>query len=133
MAEKTIPEKNNNYNSGVKREITRNADSYVTPRTDIYDVEDGLNVVVDLPGVEKDGLNVQIEDNVLTIEGKIALQDEKDYLLREYEPSNFFRQFELTDAIAQDKISAELKNGVLNLSLPKAEALKPRAIEVKFS
>lgn len=133
MAEKTIPEKNNNDNSVVKREITRNADSYVTPRTDIYDVEDGLNVVVDLPGVEKDGLNVQIEDNVLTIEGKIALQDEKDYLLREYEPSNFFRQFELTDAIAQDKISAELKNGVLNLSLPKAEALKPRAIEVKFS
>ncbi len=132
MAEKTIPTTNNEENL-VKREITRNPSAYVTPLTDIFETEDSLNVVVDLPGVEKDGLKISVEKGILTIEGKVKADETKSYLFREYETSNFFRQFELTDTIDQEKIDAELKNGILKLNLPKAEEQKPRNIEVKFN
>jgi HSP20 family molecular chaperone IbpA len=132
MAEKTIPSTNREDNL-VRREVTRNPDSYVTPLTDIYETEESLNVVVDLPGVEKEGLKISVEKGILTIEGKVKSSIEKNYLFREYEASNFFRQFELTDSIDQENIEAELKNGILQLNLPKAEEQKPRNIEVKFN
>lgn len=132
MVEKTIPETNKNETAVVKREITRHPEAYVTPLTDIYEEENGLYVVVDLPGVEREGLKIKVEKNILTIEGHVE-EEQKDRtsLFREFEPSNYFRQFELTDAVDQDNISAELKNGVLSLFLPKAESLKPKLIEVK--
>lgn len=133
MAEKTIPESKNNENAVVKREITRHPQAYITPLTDIYEEENGLFVMVDLPGVERDGLKIKVEKNVLTIEGHVEAKKERTYLFREFEPSNYFRQFELTDSVNQEKIEAELKNGVLSLFLPKAEELKPRSIEVKFA
>ncbi|GAB4277535.1 MAG: Hsp20/alpha crystallin family protein [Candidatus Rifleibacteriota bacterium] len=132
MAEKTIPE-NNKEKAVVKREITRTPEAYITPLTDIYEEENGLHVLVDLPGVTKDGLRLKVEKNILTIEGHVEAAKDKTYLLREFEPSNYFRQFELTDTVNQEKIEAELKNGVLSLFLPKAEEHKPRSIEVKFS
>lgn len=133
MAEKTIPESKNNENAVVKREITRHPQAYITPLTDIYEEENGLYVMVDLPGVEREGLKIKVEKNVLTIEGHVEAKKERTYLFREFEPSNYFRQFELTDSVNQEKIEAELKNGVLSLYLPKAEELKPRSIEVKFA
>lgn len=133
MAEKTIPESKNNENAVVKREITRHPQAYITPLTDIYEEENGLYVMVDLPGVEREGLKIKVEKNVLTIEGHVEAKKERTYLFREFEPSNYFRQFELTDSVNQEKIEAELKNGVLSLFLPKAEELKPRSIEVKFA
>ncbi len=133
MAEKTIPETNKNEGAVVKREITRHPQAYITPLTDIYEEENGLYVVVDLPGVERDGLKIRVEKDVLTIEGHVEANKDRNYLFREFEPSNYFRQFELTDTVDQENISAELKNGVLSLFLPKAEALKPRSIEVKFA
>jgi HSP20 family molecular chaperone IbpA len=133
MAEKTIPETQKNEDAVVKREITRHPQAYITPLTDIYEEENGLHVVVDLPGVEREGLKLKVEKNILTIEGHVEAKSDRNYLLREFEPSNYFRQFELTDSVDQENISAELKNGVLNLYLPKAEELKPRAIEVKIS
>lgn len=133
MAEKTIPESKNNESAVVKREITRHPQAYITPLTDIYEEENGLHVMVDLPGVDRDGLKIRVEKNVLTIEGHVEAKNERNYLFREFEPSNYFRQFELTDSVNQEKIEAELKNGVLSLFLPKAEELKPRSIEVKFA
>ena len=132
MAEKTVPTMNNEGNV-VKREITRNPELYATPLVDIYETEDGLTVLADLPGVDKDGLRVNVENSILTIEGKVKPGDDRNYLLREFEPVNFFRQFELPEMIHQEKIGAELKNGVLSLNLPKAEAAKPRQIQVKIS
>lgn len=132
MAEKTVPTINNEGNV-VKREITRNPELYASPLVDIYETEDGLTVLADLPGVDKDGLRVNVENGILTIEGKVKPRDDRNYLLREFEPVNFFRQFELPDMIHQEKIGAELKNGVLSLNLPKAEAAKPRQIQVKIS
>ena len=134
MAEKTIPANQNNESQIVKREITRHPEAYVTPLTDIYEEENGLYVVVDLPGVEKSGLKLAVENDILTIEGHInAAAGDSNYLIREFEPSNYFRQFELSESVDREKINAELKNGVLSIFLPRAEALKPRTIDVKIN
>ncbi len=133
MAEKTIPAVQNEENQLVNREVTREPESYITPVTDIYEEDNGLYMMVDLPGVEKDGLKLSVEEDILTIEGHVSQPENKEYLLREYEPSNYYRQFELSEAVDQENINAELKNGVLNVFLPRAKAVQPRTIEVKFS
>lgn len=133
MAEKTIPTTQNNESQIVKREVTRHPEAYVTPLTDIYEEENGLYVLVDLPGVEKSGLKLAVEKDILTIEGHISSTSDSNYLMREFEPSNYFRQFELSESVNQENINAELKNGVLSIYLPRAEALKPRTIDVKIN
>ena len=133
MAEKTIPATADTEKQVVKREITRTSQNYITPLTDIYEEEDGLHVLCDLPGVQKDGLRIKVEDSILTIEGLAQIDDDKTYLLREFEPANYFRQFELSESVDQEKINAEIKNGVLAIFLPRAEALKPKVIEVKIN
>lgn len=133
MAEKTIPSTQNENNTQIaKREVTREPESYVTPVTDIYEEDDGLYMMVDLPGVEKDGLKLSVEKDILTIEGHIKPDNDQNYLLREFEPSNYYRQFQLNEVIDQEGINAELKNGVLNVFLPRAKAVQPRTIEVKI-
>jgi len=129
MAEKTVPEIKKD-SPVIQREVTRNREYFATPLVDIYETREGLTVLADLPGVTKEGLKVQVEDGILTIEGKASTAEREGLLIREFEPTNFFRQFELSDSVAQDKIIAELKHGVLVLSLPKAEAAKPREIQV---
>lgn len=134
MAEKTIPATQNNESQIVKREITRHPEAFVTPLTDIYEEENGLYVVVDLPGVEKSGLKLAVENDILTIEGHVNAESKNsNYLIREFEPSNYFRQFELSESVDRENINAELKNGVLSIFLPRAEALKPRTIDVKIN
>lgn len=113
------------------REETRSQERYITPPVDIYETEDGLLVKADLPGVAKEGLDVRVENSLLTIRGKAAHAAPGDPVYQEYELVNFFRQFELNERVDQSKISAELKHGVLTLTLPKAEEVKPRQIEVK--
>lgn len=134
MAEKTVPATQNNENQIVKREVTRHPEAFVTPLTDIYEEENGLHVVVDLPGVEKSGLKLSVENDILTIEGHVnAANSDTSYLIREFEPSNYFRQFELSESVDSENIKAELKSGVLSIFLPRAEALKPRTIDVKIN
>lgn len=113
------------------REVTRSQERYITPPVDIYETSDGLVVKADLPGVAKDGLDLRVENNLLTIRGKAAHAAPGDPVYREYGLVNFFRQFELNERVDQGEISAELKHGVLTLHLPKAEEAKPRKIEVK--
>ncbi len=132
MAEKTVPEIKKET-PVIQREVTRNREYFATPLVDIYETRDGLTVMADLPGVTKEGLKVQVEDGILTIEGKAPISQREGLLVKEYEPTNFFRQFELSENVAQDKITAELKHGVLTLTLPKAEAAKPREIQVTVS
>jgi len=132
MAEKTIPAIKKEAPI-LQREVTRNPDYFTSPLVDIYENKDGLTVQADLPGVEKSGLKIQVEDGILTIEGKVTGKSREGLISKEFEPVNFFRQFELPDGVDQEKINAELKNGVLFLTLPKAEAAKPRHIEVKIS
>jgi HSP20 family protein len=130
MAEKTVAARTQEKASP-SREDTRSQERYVSPPVDIYETTNGLVVTADLPGVAKEGLDIRVENNLLTIRGKAAHAAPGDPIYREYGLVNFFRQFELNERVDQNKISAELKHGVLTLSLPKAEEAKPRKIEVR--
>jgi HSP20 family protein len=132
MAEKTVPQYAGEQDASEK-EDTRSQEKYVTPAVDIYETLDGLVVKADLPGVTKDGLDLRVENNLLTIRGRAAHRAPGEMLYREYQLANFFRQFELSDKVDQQNISAELKHGVLTLNLPKAEEAKPRKIEVRIA
>jgi HSP20 family protein len=112
---------------------TREEGRYLAPPVDIYEERDNLVVVVDLPGVPQDGVNVSINDGILTIRGRVAQPGEQEPLYREYGLHDFHRQFQLSDRIDQQNISGELKHGVLTIRLPKSERVKPKKIEVKVS
>ena len=102
----------------------------MSPPVDIYENDDALVVVADLPGVDKNGVEVRVEDDVLTIRGMVAYNPPPNLLRAEFGLVNFYRQFQLTDEVDQGKISAESKNGVLTVRLPKAEKAKPRQVKV---
>jgi HSP20 family protein len=131
MAEKTVAT-NDQSKSFPNREGTRSQERYVTPPVDIYEMNDGLIVKADLPGVDKENLDLRVENNLLTIRGRPTHAITSEPIYREYELVNFFRQFELNEKVDQSKISAELKHGVLTLHLPKAEEAKPRKIDVRI-
>ena len=135
MAEKTVPSQAKDK-AAPGREVTRSQERYVTPPVDIYENGDGLVVNADLPGVAKENLDIRVENNLLTIQtkpGHVATVATGSPIYREYELVNFFRQFELSDKVDQQKISAELKHGVLTLKLPRAEQAKPKKIDVKVA
>jgi HSP20 family molecular chaperone IbpA len=132
MAEKTVANRTREQKPA-SREETRSDERYVTPPVDIYETAEGLVVKADLPGVAKDGLDVRVENNLLTIRGKAGHIAAGEPVYREYGLANFFRQFELNDRVDQQSISAELKHGVLTLTLPKAEEAKPRRIDVRVA
>lgn len=132
MAERTVAARTQEK-TPPSREETRSQEQYITPPVDIYETEDGLVVKADLPGVAKEGLDVRVENSLLTIRGKAGHSSPGDSVYREFELVNFFRQFELNERVDQAKISAELKQGVLTLNLPKAEEAKPRKVDIKVS
>lgn len=104
-----------------------------TPATDILESESAITVLADMPGVKSEDLVIDLRDNVLTIEGRVAkVEGENErVVLREYETGSFRREFRLTNLIDQARIDASLKDGILRLTLPKAEAARPRKIEVR--
>ena len=102
------------------------------PRVDILETEQELLLLADLPGVKPADVDVRFENGELTIHGRRnATNVGKRRALGEYEPAHYHRAFRLSEDVAADKIEAELKNGVLTVRLPKAEAAKPRRINVK--
>lgn len=115
------------------REPTRAEEVYVAPPVDIYEDDQGLVVVADLPGVSPDGLDVRVEQRVLTLLGRPRAAAGGTPLSREYELAGFFRQFQLPEEIDTGRIEADLKQGVLTLRLPRAPAAQPRRIEVRAS
>jgi len=106
---------------------------YYVPASDIYETEDALTLVMEMPGVEKDNINIKLENDVLQIEGRIDLSAyaELDPLYTEYNIGHYARKFSLSSKVNKEKISAEMGDGVLTLSLPKAEETKPRRIEIQ--
>ena len=120
-----------------KRELEGKEESTVPARTfvptaDIYDDRDSLKVILEMPGVEKGNVDVRVEEGVLFVEGRLDLTKYRGLqpLYTEYNIGNYARSFRLSNAIDRDKIGAELKDGVLSLTLPKAEKAKPRTIQV---
>jgi HSP20 family protein len=103
------------------------------PTADIYETKDALNVVLEMPGVEKSSVGIRVEDGVLKVDGQLDFSKYKGLqpLYTEYNVGNYSRSFRLSSKIDQNKIAAELKDGVLSLLLPKIEEAKPRTIQVK--
>ena len=102
------------------------------PTTDILEDEQSLTVVMEMPGVSKEAVDIHLQDRVLTVEGRIDFSkyEQLQPVYTEYNIGNFSRSFSLSNSIAQDKIRADMNDGVLTLTLPKAEEAKPRKIAV---
>jgi len=103
----------------------------IRPTVDIYENSDEYLVVADLPAVDRDRLNINIEDSRLTIEGTVGGEPAENAIAREFQLVSYRRSFELPEFVDRDKVAAELKHGVLTLRLPKTDAVKPRQIEVR--
>ena len=126
--EKTVPEAPGPSSA---QEVTREPERYAVPPVDIYEEEGALVVLADLPGVPREGLSVQVDQGILTIEGRVERDTPGELLRREFAFVPYFRQFRIAEAIDTTKIRANLKNGVLRLDLPKVEAAKPRRITLE--
>ena len=103
------------------------------PAADIYESEDALTVVLEVPGVEKDRLNVRLENDVLKIDAQIDVAQYRGHepLYTEYNVGHFERNFTLSNKIDQNGITAELNDGVLALTLPKSKEARTRTIPLR--
>ncbi len=112
-------------------ERTRSGVTY-SPRFDIWETDNELTLYGDLPGVAPDALDIQFENRLLTIHGKVEPRHRDiEFLYGEYGIGDFWRTFTIGESIDDKKISAELNSGVLVVHLPKMDAVKPRRISVK--
>ena len=105
------------------------------PRVDIYETEAGLVLAADLPGVAPDGLDIRLERRVLTIYGRVTSTPPEGFspVYREYEIGDFERQFTLSGDFNTDAIQADLSDGVLRISIPKAPEPQAKRIDVRAS
>ena len=113
---------------------TENGEAAVVarPRVDILETDQAVVLLADLPGVKPSDVDVRFENGELTIHGRRTPSHAgKRRVLWEYEPAHYHREFRMSADVAGDRIEAELKNGVLTVRLPKAEAAKPRRIAVR--
>lgn len=105
------------------------------PAVEVFESEGELNFSVEIPGLDRDDLKIDVENRHLTISGerKVESEDGKEYFRRERIYGKFARTFRLPDSADTEKISANLTNGVLRISMPQREESKPKQIEVKVS
>jgi HSP20 family protein len=130
-SELTTQEPKQAQNEVATVERTRGGLTY-SPRIDIWETGDELMLYADMPGVSAENLDIQFENRELRIHGKVCPRHEGiNFLYGEYGIGDFHRTFTIGESIDSEKISAELKDGVLTLHLPKTEAVKPRRIAVK--
>jgi HSP20 family protein len=113
-------------------EQTRSGPIY-TPAVDIFENDNAITVLADMPGVKASDLKIDLRESVLTLTGRVSVPETSHelHVLCEYEPGMFFRQFTVGETIEQSKIDAQLRDGVLRLELPKAERARPRQIAVR--
>lgn len=136
MAESTVAMPETEQNQAVTQtetkapETTRPREQYITPPVDIYETPESLVVIADMPGIDPEHLEVRVDNDILTMRGQSQHQMTGDPRYREYAFMSFFRQFALGERIDQDGIHADVKHGVLTLTLPKAAKAQPRAITV---
>jgi HSP20 family molecular chaperone IbpA len=104
-----------------------------SPSVDIFENDNAITVLADMPGVKAQDLKIDLRDSVLTLTGRVSAPDraKESDVLREYQSGTFFRQFTLSETIDQAKIDATLTDGVLRLELPKVEKARPRQITVR--
>ena len=120
-----------------KREVEKKQESTVPgrsfmPAADIFEAEHALTVVVEMPGVNRSNVDIHVESGVLTIEGRLDFSKYEGMqpVYTEYNIGHYRRSFSLSNKIDQSKIGAEMTDGVLTITLPKAEEAKPRRISI---
>ena len=120
-----------------KQEVEKKQEGTIRGRVfvavaDIFETDQALTVVLEMPGVNKDSVNVRVENDVLSVEGRVDFSNYAGLqpVYTEYNVGNYARSFQLSSKIEQDAISAELKDGVMTLVLPKAEKARARKITV---
>ena len=120
-----------------KQEVTTPAEQTIpglvfTPEVDIFETDQAITLLADIPGVKPEKLNIDLRDNILTITGDVdRLQTaDEELLVMEYETGRYYRQFTLSEVIDRTKIDAKLYLGVLRLSLPKVAKAAPRKIAI---
>jgi HSP20 family molecular chaperone IbpA len=103
------------------------------PPIDIHDGPEGLTLEADLPGATESNVQIQLEDNVLSLHARIdsPVPDSARLIHQEYPVGDYHRSFILSDEVDRERITAELKNGVLRIFLPKADRARARRIEIK--
>ena len=104
--------------------------SFFVPNVDIFEDKDKMVLVADMPGVGKDDVDMRVEENQLSIRGRVSRDVPGEYVLSEYSIGDYMRTFSLSTFIDQTNITASMKNGVLRVVLPKSESMKPRKISV---
>ena len=112
------------------------ATSELQPLLDVYETDSTIEVSVDLPGVEKKDVEVNVSNGLLTISGErknTASESIEGRIWQETSFGTFKRSFDLTDAVVEDKIKAQFKNGVLKISIPKVEEIKPTVRKISVS
>ncbi|MBI4864884.1 MAG: Hsp20/alpha crystallin family protein [Candidatus Riflebacteria bacterium] len=114
-------------------EQRRQSEALFVPRADILETQDALIVIADMPGVDEKSVDIQVERNLLTISGRTEAESYEGFQLgyQEFETGQFARQFALSDEVDVNRIEASVRNGVLEIRLPKVESVKPRKITVR--
>jgi HSP20 family protein len=132
MAEKTVAMPDTQERT-TQPEGTWTRERAVPPPVDIYELPEGLVVIADVPGVTPDHFDVRVDHHILTIRGQAAHGLPGEPIYREHELANYFRQFELGAKVDESQIAADLKHGVLTLTLSKVAEAQPRKIAVAAS
>ena len=106
--------------------------NFYRPPTDIYETPEALMVVMEIPGVDRDQVDVQLDQYTLTVTARIGLERYRELtpLYTEYDVGHFTRSFRLSNEVDRERIAAQVTDGVLTLTLPKIEEATPRRIEV---
>jgi HSP20 family protein len=110
-------------------ELTQEGPFFV-PNIDIFEDDNNIVLLADMPGVSKDNVDIRVEDGRLSIQGKVSKETPGEYVLSEYSIGDYFSNFALSTTIDQSGIQASMKNGVLRVVLPKSDKLKPKKIAI---
>lgn len=128
MKENTIP-----ANTEQKAPDTREESRSMVPPVDIFETDNGLVVIADLPGVSQDQVEVDVDKNILTLKARPGQSLAEGLSLNEFRLLPYFRQFQLSDSVDQEGIRAEMKYGVLTIHLPKVAEKQPKKIAVNVA
>ena len=115
------------------REETRSGEKYSKPAVNIIETDEGLTLTADIPGASKETLDVNVEKGILTISAPVSGNMPGNPIYTEFELASYYRQFSIPESLDHEKAKADLVNGILTLRVPKAEAAKPRKIEIKVA